>query len=135
MVPRSLCQNYSFIVLVISILGTSVVPTLTAKNWTMTITIMKEQHRASPVTLTLVENFLHRMTTEQLSSCMSCGLQLQTLFLLPCACTICTECIACDTIACPICEKRFDPDDFQLLQVGLNRFFKYCFICHALLTL
>lgn len=95
-------------------------PTLSEKHWTMTVDIMREEHKASPVTLSVVENFLHRMTTEQLSSCMCCGLQLQTLFLLPCACTICTECITCNTIACPICEKNFDPDEFQLLQVRVG---------------
>lgn len=63
--------------------GTRVVPTLTQEHWDETLSYMKDKHGANEVELTVVGNFLYRMTTEQLSGCMVCGLQLQTLFLLP----------------------------------------------------
>ena len=80
---------------------------------------MLDIHKANDVQLTLVENFLHRMTSEQLTTCMCCGAQLQTLFLLPCACQICTECVNSDTHQCLSCGKHFDVDDFQRLQPGI----------------
>ena len=63
--------------------GTRVVPTLKQEHWDETLMYMEHKHGASAIELTLVTNLLHRMTTEQLSGCMVCGLQLQTLFLLP----------------------------------------------------
>ena len=106
--------------------GTSVCPTLTKKNWDETIYFMKNIHKVNNVKLKMVENFLHRMTTEQLSSCMSCGIQLQTLFLVPCACTICTECVAeNEDASCPNCKHTFDIDDFQMLQPGLQYSWKW----------
>ena len=107
--------------------GTSVVPTLTEQNLDETIKLMREEHNASDIKITLVRNFLSRMTTEQLSSCMSCGMQLQTLFLLPCGCQICTECINPKTVDCPapFCNSKFDVDDFQKLQPGLDYTWKW----------
>eukprot|EP00555_Chaetoceros_dichaeta_P014105 CAMPEP_0198251466 /NCGR_PEP_ID=MMETSP1447-20131203/2291_1 /TAXON_ID=420782 /ORGANISM="Chaetoceros dichaeta, Strain CCMP1751" /LENGTH=548 /DNA_ID=CAMNT_0043936495 /DNA_START=50 /DNA_END=1696 /DNA_ORIENTATION=- len=105
--------------------GTRVVPTLTQEHWDETLSYMKGKHGANEVELTVVGNFLHRMTTEQLSGCMVCGLQLQTLFLLPCGCQICTECVNSKTTHCPACEKGFDADDFQLLQPGLDYIWKW----------
>jgi hypothetical protein len=105
--------------------GTKVVPTLTTKNWIETTDLMQLQHGADKIKNTLVENFLHRMTTEQLSSCMCCGLQLQTLFLLPCGCQICTECVTPNTSSCLACHAEFDADDFQRLQPGLDYTWKW----------
>jgi SNF2 family DNA or RNA helicase len=87
--------------------------------------MMTHEHGADTIKLTLVENFMHRMTTEQLSSCMCCGLQLQTLFLIPCGCQICTECVTSQTTSCPACHTEFDVDDFQRLQPGLEYNWKW----------
>ncbi len=105
--------------------ASTVVPTLTTKNWVETTDLMQNEHGADKIKMTLVENFLHRMTTEQLSSCMCCGLQLQTLFLLPCGCQICTECVTPTTSQCPGCHDEFDADDFQRLQPGLEYTWKW----------
>lgn len=105
--------------------GTQIVPTLTAQNWAETITLMKEKHNADDIQIRLVENFLGRMTTEELSGCMRCGVQLQTLFLLPCCCTICTECLTAKKNSCIVCNSYFDTDDFQLLQPGLDYIWKW----------
>eukprot|EP00957_Ditylum_brightwellii_P164711 12540775-Ditylum_brightwellii.AAC.1 len=99
--------------------GTSILPTLTEKFWEETIGFLKDIHNADDVKITVVNNFLHRVTTEQLSSCMCCGIQLQTLFVMPCADLVCTECINSKTTSCPVCCKPFDADDFQRLQPGL----------------
>ena len=99
--------------------GTSVVPTLTTQSWVETTDLMRDQHSADDIKISLVENFLHRMTTEQLTGCMCCGIQLQTLFLLPCGCQICTECVTPKTNQCGVCQIDFDVDDFQRLQPGL----------------
>jgi len=102
-----------------------VVPTLKQQHWDETLNYMKHKHGASEIQLTVVSNFLHRMTTEQQSSCMVCGLELQTLFLLPCGCQICTECVSSKTTNCPCCRKEFEVDDFQLLQPGLDYTWKW----------
>jgi hypothetical protein len=105
--------------------GTQIVPTLTTKNWAETITLMEDKHNANGVQIRLVQNFLGRMTTEELSSCMHCGIQLQTLFLLPCCCTICTECLTEKNNFCIVCNSHYDTDDFQLLQPGLDYVWKW----------
>ena len=56
----------------------------------------------------------------EMSSCMSCGIQLQTLFVVPCGDLVCTECIDNRTTSCPVCKEAFDVDDFQRLQPGLH---------------
>ncbi len=68
--------------------GTSIVPTLTYENWQETLELMRDTHGADEVQMIRVENFLRRMTNEELSSCMCCGSQLQTLLLFPCACQV-----------------------------------------------
>jgi hypothetical protein len=105
--------------------GTKIVPTLTQDNWDETLRYMRELHSVGSFKMTLVENFLHRMTSEQNSSCMCCGVDLQTLFLLPCACQICTECMTPSTETCPSCNVPFDIDDFQRLQPGLDYKWKW----------
>jgi len=112
--------------------GREVQPTLTGKNFELTIKMMRENHHADEINVLRVENFLRRMTSEQLqlSSCMTCGMHLQTLFLLPCSCLVCTECIYAecvklDAYKCPVCNKSFDIDDFQTLQPGLDYNWKW----------
>lgn len=99
--------------------GAHVLPRLEDSLWVETIQYLRERHRLDDVKVTIVDNYLKRATTGDLSSCMSCGLQLQTLFVVPCGCLICTECIDIETTKCPTCEKTFDIDDFQQLQPGL----------------
>lgn len=105
--------------------GTSIVPTLTTKHWTETLDLMRIKHKVNEKKMSKVENFLTRMTTEQLSVCGCCGVELQTLFLLPCACQICTECMNPSTKHCVSCKTEFDIDDFQLLQPGLDYVWKW----------
>ena len=105
--------------------GTSVVPVLSQKNWDETIVYLRDLHHLDDVKITVIQNFLHRVVTEQLSSCMCCGFQLQTLFVLPCGDLVCTECIDNQTTSCPVCRKGFDVDDFQRLQPGLNYDWKW----------
>lgn len=98
---------------------------MTTLNWNETLRFMREIHNADDVKITLVENFLHRMTSEQKSSCMCCGAELQTMFLLPCACQICTECMNPQIENCLSCGEKFDIDDFQRLQPGLDYRWKW----------
>ncbi len=105
--------------------GTRIVPTLTTKNWAETIGMMKIKHKVEEKKISKVESFLTRMTTEQLSVCGCCGVELQTLFLLPCACQICTECMNPSINQCVSCNKEFDIDDFQRLQPGLDYVWKW----------
>jgi len=99
--------------------GTDVVPTLDEKNWNETIELMYNKHNHRDYKINHVQNFLKRMTSKELSICMCCGLALQTLLLLPCACLFCTECITSKTRKCPGCSEEFDIDDFQKLQPGI----------------
>jgi SNF2 family DNA or RNA helicase len=72
------------------------------------------------VKLKLVENFLHRVVTEQLSSCNVCGMQLHTLLLIPCGHMVCVDCFDNKVASCAVCEESFDVDTFQLLQPGIE---------------
>jgi SNF2 family DNA or RNA helicase len=99
--------------------GTDVVPTLNEKHWNETIELMYNKHNHRDYKINHVQNFLKRMTSKELSICMCCGLALQSLLLLPCACLFCTECITSKTKTCPGCNEEFDIDDFQKLQPGI----------------
>lgn len=105
--------------------GTSIVPTISTKFWNETIDLMRITHKVDERKISKVEKFLTRMTTEELSVCGCCGIELQTLFLLPCACQICTECMNPSTNQCVSCKKEFDIDDFQRLQPGLDYTWKW----------
>ena len=105
--------------------GTSIVPTLSTKFWNETIDLMRTKHKVDELKMSKVEKFLTRMTTEELSVCGCCGVELQTLFLLPCTCQICTECMNPSTNQCVSCKKEFDIDDFQILQPGLEYTWKW----------
>ena len=78
-------------------------------------------HNLDDVQVQVVNNFIYRAQTGELSGCHSCGLQLQTLFVIPCGHLICPECINNETTSCPVCQKPFDVDDFQRLQPGLKK--------------
>ena len=99
--------------------GAHVLPRLEDQLWVETIQYLRVLHGLDDVKVAIVDNYLKRATVGELSSCMCCGLQLQTLFVVPCGCLICTECIHNKTTTCPNCEKPFDVDDFQRLQPGL----------------
>lgn len=99
--------------------GTDVVPILEEKLWNETIEMMYYKHNHRGYKIAHVQNFLQRMTSKELSVCMCCGILLQTLLLLPCACMFCTECITSSTRRCPGCDEVFDIDDFQQLQPGI----------------
>ncbi len=99
--------------------GAHVLPRLEDRLWVETIQYLRMLHNLDDVKVAVVDNYLKRATTGELSSCMSCGLQLQTLFVVPCGCLICTEDIDSETSICPNCEQPFDVDDFQRLQPGL----------------
>ena len=99
--------------------GTRVVPTISRENWEETI----EMLRANGVTgfrLKIVENYMHRAVTEQLSGCHVCGLQLSTLLVFPCGHLVCTECMNSKTTKCRACDEPFDVDLFQRLQPGIE---------------
>jgi SNF2 family DNA or RNA helicase len=99
--------------------GTRVIPTVTMEAFNETIDLLIS-HKAQAINITLVENYLHRAAAEEFTSCMNCGIQLNTMLVMPCAHLVCTECVAIDTKSCPVCDLAFDIDDFQLLQPGLN---------------
>mmetsp|Transcript_39858 Transcript_39858/g.119939 ORF Transcript_39858/g.119939 Transcript_39858/m.119939 type:complete len:755 (-) Transcript_39858:80-2344(-) len=100
--------------------GSRMLPEVTPEHWAETLAFLREKHDCDEIKVTLVHNYLHRATTGELSGCMCCGMQVQTLFVVPCACLVCTECIDSKTKSCPVCELAFDTDDFQLLQPGMK---------------
>ena len=77
-------------------------------------------HGLDEVQVEIVNNFICRAQSGELSGCHLCGLQVQTLFLIPCGHLICTECINHKSTECPVCLNQFDADDFQRLQPGLE---------------
>ena len=100
--------------------GFRIVTQLSEENKQETINLLKNKHGATPTSLIAVRNFLDQATRSEATSCMSCGIQLQTLLILPCAHLICTHCINNKTKECIICENNFDIDDFQRLQPGFE---------------
>ena len=100
--------------------GTFVSSSLKHQFWMETIEFLKIKHNVDHIKRQVVENYLHRATSGELSSCMCCGLQLQTLFVVPCGDLVCTECIDSKANVCPVCQKEYDVDDFQRLQPGME---------------
>lgn len=98
-------------------------PQILNKHWAETLDICRKCHNLDDVKVQVVNNFIHRAQAAELSGCHCCGVQLQTLFVIPCGHLVCTECMDNKTISCPICEKSFDVDDFQRLQPGLDNQF------------
>ena len=103
--------------------GAQVLPQITTKHWAETLEMCRDMHNLDDVQVQVVNNFIYRAQTGELSGCHNCGLQLRTLFVTPCGHLICSECIDNETTSCPVCQKPFDVDDFQRLQPGLNNQF------------
>jgi len=99
-------------------------PSITNKNWSETLVMLRKVHKVDDMSVTLVNNFIYRCTNRELSGCQQCGLQLQTLFVIPCGHLVCPECLDSETTSCPVCETPFDIDDFQRLQPGID--FQFC---------
>ena len=101
------------------------IPVILPKHWHETLVMCRELHSLDKVKVDIVNNFINRAVSGDLSGCHNCGLQLQTLFVIPCGHLVCTECIDQNVISCPICHTIFDVDDFQRLQPGLDLQFSF----------
>jgi SNF2 family DNA or RNA helicase len=99
--------------------GTRVIPTLSTKFWEEFVDDLSEFNPAEQKMEEVVQ-YLSRAVTEQLSSCACCGMMLSTLLVFPCGDLVCTECVDNNSSSCVVCEKRFDVDDFQRLQPGMD---------------
>lgn len=95
-------------------------PQIKTVHWNDTLVMCREKHGLDDVKVQIVNNFIYRSQCGELSGCHCCGIQLQTLFVIPCGHLVCTECISNKTIECPVCNEPFDPDTFQELQPGLD---------------
>lgn len=94
-------------------------PTIADKYYRELIDMLKELGLKG-VRFKLVQNFLHRVVTEQMSSCNVCGLQLHTLLLVPCGHMVCVDCFDSKITSCAVCNEAFDVDAFQKLQPGIE---------------
>ena len=97
-----------------------ILPQILPHHWTETLDMLRDIHRLDDIKVQIVNNFIYRAQSSELSSCHQCGIQLQTLFVIPCGHMVCTECIHSKTTRCPVCEETFDIDEFQRLQPGLD---------------
>ena len=100
--------------------GIRILPTITNVNWNETLSMLRERHGLSENRVAKANEFIHRASSGDLSVCRACAVRLQTLFLVPCGCLVCPECMSSSTRQCPVCCKPFDVDDFQRLQPGLE---------------
>ena len=103
--------------------GTQILPKILNKHWAETLEMCREIHNLDDVKVQVVNNFIYRAQSGELSSCHHCGIQLQTLFVIPCGHLVCVECMNNRTRSCPCCSAPFDVDDFQRLQPGLDNQF------------
>jgi hypothetical protein len=103
--------------------GAQILPSILTSHWNETLIMLREIHNLDEVKVQLVNNFISRAQSGELSGCHSCGVQLQLLLVVPCAHLVCTECIDSTTATCPVCHSSFDVDDFQKLQPGFNNQF------------
>ena len=71
--------------------GARIVPVLKERDIDRVLGLLRDLHHLDDIKLKLVRDFIRRMITDQISSCMQCGMSLQTLLILPCACFLCTE--------------------------------------------
>jgi len=124
--PRnSKYANEALINLRISCCGSyQILPSITNIHWSETLEMLRDVHKVNDTSINLVNNFIYRCTNGELSGCQQCGIQLQTLFVIPCGHLVCPECIDSETTSCPVCETPFDADDFQRLQPGID--FQFC---------
>ena len=97
-----------------------ILPSITNVHWSETLEMLRDIHNVGDTTVNLVNNFIYRCTNGELSGCQKCGVQLQTLFVIPCGHLVCPECIDSKTTTCPVCDTPFDIDDFQRLQPGID---------------
>ncbi len=97
-----------------------ILPSITNVHWSETLEMLRYIHKVDDTSVNLVNNFIYRCTNGELSGCQHCGVQLQTLFVIPCGHLVCPECIDRETTSCPVCETPFDVDDFQRLQPGID---------------
>ena len=120
--PRnSKYANEALINLRISCCGSyQILPSITNVHWSETLEMLRDIHKVDDTSVNLVNNFIYRCTNGELSGCQQCGIQLQTLFVIPCGHLVCPECIDSKTTTCPVCEIPFDIDDFQRLQPGID---------------
>ena len=70
-----------------------------------------------PVMQKKIRQFIAQATTGQLSQCDCCFVMLSTLLVFPCGHLVCTECVTNKMTSCVVCDKPFDVDAFQRLQV------------------
>jgi SNF2 family DNA or RNA helicase len=101
-----------------------ILPSITNKNWSETLEILREKHNVDDLSIQVVNNFIYRCINAELSGCQKCGIQLQTLFVICCGHLVCPECISNEMTSCPICFSPFDADEFQRLQPGID--FQFC---------
>jgi hypothetical protein len=71
--------------------GARIVPVLKQHDIDRVLSLLHDLHQVDDDRMKMARNFLRRMNTNQTSSCMRCGLNMQTLLLLPCTCFLCTE--------------------------------------------
>ncbi|KAL9186138.1 hypothetical protein ACHAXT_005376 [Thalassiosira profunda] len=101
--------------------GLQILPIILGRrHWNETLQMLREVHKLEDVQVKVVNDFIYRATSAELSSCHQCGVQLQSLFVIPCGHLVCSECIDSKTTSCPVCSEDFDADDFQRLQPGLD---------------
>ncbi|EJK74515.1 hypothetical protein THAOC_03799 [Thalassiosira oceanica] len=100
--------------------GIRILPTITNVNWDETLSMLRERHGLNENRIAKANDFIHRASSGDLSVCRACAVRLQTLFLMPCGCLVCPECISSSARQCPVCCKPFDVDEFQRLQPGLE---------------
>ena len=99
--------------------GIHVTPTLTDA----TLNEMKDvliRNKVDPIDIKGIENYLHRAVTGEMTNCMCCGIQLNTMLVMMCAHLVCTECVTTDTKSCPVCDLPFNVDEFKLFQPCLS---------------
>ena len=100
--------------------GIRILPTITNVHWAETLSMLREHHGLNEDRVAKANDFIHRAISGDLSVCRACAVRLQTLFLMPCGCLVCPECISSSTRQCPVCSKPFDVDELQRLQPGLE---------------
>ena len=112
-------QNEALSNLIVACSGVArVTTTLTKAEFVRTIDLLIS-HKADPVDIKFIEDYLHRVFAGALTSCTCCGIQLNIMIVTPCAHLVCTECSTTATGSCPVCKVTFNIDDFELLQPNI----------------
>ena len=100
--------------------GARITPIVKERDIQSVLGLLRDLHSLEDVKVRVIHDLIRRMSTDQVSSCMRCAMNLQTFLLLPCACYLCTECMTNKMTKCPVCGQSFDVDDFQRLQPGID---------------